>query len=271
MSTIVLYHGCCADGFAAACAVAYSIDPELNFEYKSQTYGGEIPDVKGKDVIVVDFSYPRDTLIAMHKDAKSLIVLDHHKSSKEALEGLDFCIFDMNRSGAMMAWDYYNPNTTAPLMIQYVQDRDLWTWALPDSKAISAALRDMRFDMKEWLTLFDDNYLMGCVAKGEGILAVFETQIKACAKRKHEMIEVCGYTVPCFNTTIHASEICNELVHDYPFVMAYFDSDNERVYSLRSDGGVDVSIIAGTFGGGGHPMASGFSTAKPEHLFNKVL
>ena len=100
-----------------------------------------IGDVKGKNVIIVDFSYPRDVLIKMAEDADSIIVLDHHKTAEENLKGLDFCIFDMTRSGAVMAWEHFHGKGNTPLLFQYIQDRDLWQWKLPQSKEFSAGLQ----------------------------------------------------------------------------------------------------------------------------------
>ena len=44
-----------------------------------------------------------------------------------------------------------------------------------------------------------------------------------------------------------------------PFAACYYETEKGRVYSLRSqEYGVDVSVIAALFGGGGHKNAAGF-------------
>ena len=44
-----------------------------------------------------------------------------------------------------------------------------------------------------------------------------------------------------------------------PFAATYFDTGNIREFSLRSSpDGVDVSLVAEMYGGGGHKHASGF-------------
>src|SRR6478736_8978193 len=96
---LCIYHSPCYDGFTAAWVVRQAF-PDAKFI--GANYGDEPPDVRGKEVIVVDFSYPRDVLERMHEQAKSLLVLDHHKSAEKALEGLYYAKFDMSRSGAMM-------------------------------------------------------------------------------------------------------------------------------------------------------------------------
>src|SRR3990167_9339886 len=102
MSTIVIYHSNCFDGFGAAW-VLRGVYPDATFI--PATYGDAPPDVTGQDVVIVDFSYPRDVLLAMRQSSRSLVVADHHKTAQANCEGLDFCHFDMNRSGAGLAWD----------------------------------------------------------------------------------------------------------------------------------------------------------------------
>jgi nanoRNase/pAp phosphatase (c-di-AMP/oligoRNAs hydrolase) len=74
-----------------------------------------------------------------------------------------------------------------------------------------------------------------------------------------------GYEVPVVNTTTLFSEVGDYLCQKHPaapFVAYYFDRHDQRQWGLRSRGGFDCSVVAQTFGGGGHPGAAGFVTAK---------
>ena len=85
------------------------------------------------------------------------------------------------------------------------------------------------------------------------------------------MVSFFGHTVPCINTTTLISEIGNAISQDYPFAMMYFDTEDKRIYSLRSsENGIDVSEIAKKMGGGGHFNAAGFSTGLNSVLINKI-
>lgn len=97
---IVIYHASCNDGAGAAYA-AWTVLGETA-EYVPAHYGNEPPDVTGKVVYVLDFSYPRDVLLDMNAKAKSLLVLDHHKTAEADLKGLDFAVFDMIELGAAL-------------------------------------------------------------------------------------------------------------------------------------------------------------------------
>ena len=81
----------------------------------------------------------------MIEQAEALVVIDHHKSAVVELHDISNTIFDMKKSGAMLAWEFFHPGKEAPKFIQYIQDRDLWQWELPYSKEFSAA-----FDMIPW-------------------------------------------------------------------------------------------------------------------------
>lgn len=262
MKNLCIYHASCADGFGAALAVKLYFDGlNQKCEFLPAHYGNDVPDVTGKNVIIVDFSYPRDVLIRMNEDSESLTVLDHHKTAEKDLKGLDFCIFDMERSGAVMAWEHFHGKGNVPLLFQYIQDRDLWQWELPNSKEFSAGLQLLPMEFSVWEKYLDTANISELIEKGETVLKYQEQVVeRATRPEKVKLVEVQGFTVPILNTTTLVSEICGKLAEDYPFAVTYFDTPEDRVYSLRSrNGGEDVSIIAKAFGGGGHPAASGFS------------
>lgn len=267
MSHLCIYHKSCADGFGAALAVKCYFDLKGGeCEYLAAQYGDAPPDVAGLDVIIVDFSYPRDVLVAMNDKAKSMIVLDHHKTAKQNLEGLDFCIFDMERSGAMMAWEYFHGGDSVPMLIRYVQDRDLWKWELDDSKSVSCGLELLAFNFDAWKPYLNDENLDQIKSQGNTVLQYQERLVSmAVNQRRIRMISLFDYNVPIVNATNLISEVGNSLAESFPFGVTYFDAPKERVYSLRSiKGGVDVSVIAASFGGGGHATAAGFSIAHGE-------
>lgn len=264
MHHFVIYHKSCPDGFGAALALKVFLDrehPNELTEFHAANHGEPVPDIDGKTVYIVDFAYNRETTIDIKRRAKSLIVLDHHKSAEGALANLDYCTFDMSRSGAMIAWQHFNPTLPVPLLIKYIQDKDLWTWALPQSKEFSAGLSLYALQFDIWLPLLDDNKIRDVIEGGKTILAYEQKLVKRAIGRGIRMATVAGYQVPMLNTTILASEIGNELAIGHPFAVTYFDIADKRIFSLRSaKDGVDVSEIAKRFtGGGGHFHASGFA------------
>jgi len=277
MRNILITHANCMDGFGVALAVKYHdiltgiTDREIHY----CNYGDPAPEVVGANVIIGDFSFSRDELIDLHSQANSLVVLDHHKTAKENLEGLDFCIFDMSKSGAVLTWEYLFPDEIVPGLLRYIQDRDLWNWSLKNSKEISSYLQTVDFKnielnkvaLVDWLYMINDKEM---IANGAAILAYQNQHIKKISNKKEKLprTNIGGFDVICINATTLISETGNALAADEPFVAMYFDTEDKRVFSLRShDDGEDVSVIAKKYGGGGHPRAAGFSVTKPDPLY----
>ena len=261
---LCIYHGNCADGFAAAWVVRRFWQQSTfdEVEFFPANYGDVPPDVTGKDVVIVDFSYPRGVLMEMEWEAEKLLVIDHHKTAREALTGLDFVKFDMEKSGAILAWRNFF-SSEPPVLLHYIQDRDLWTWSMPDSRAVSAAIASYPYDFSVWDNLMK-RPIPELVIEGESILR-YQGQVVRRHLENVVMIEMDGYAVPCVNATTMISEIGNELCQGHPFAVSYFDTAEKRVFSLRSAGdGVDMAEIAKKHGGGGHKHAAGFTAGSPE-------
>lgn len=261
-NNVCIYHGSCPDGFGAALAVKLYFD-ELNqdCDFHAAYHGDTTPDVAGKNVIMVDFAYKRESMIEIKNSAKNLTVLDHHESAKKSLSDIEGCIFDMTRSGAVMAWEHFHPTKKIPMLFLYIQDKDLYQWKLPESREFSAGLRLLDFDFDLWESLTDDTALLPLIEKGRVIeeynAALIESAIKP---EKYRLIELYGHTVPIINATNLISDIGNKLAAEHPFAVCYFDTPTERKYSLRSlkEKNINVALIAESLGGGGHPEAAGF-------------
>ena len=261
--TLVLYHANCVDGFTAAWAFRLHLGDDA--EYLPVNYQQAPPDVAGRTVFVLDFSYPRDVMEQMHDEASSLLVLDHHKTAQGALDGLPFARFDMNRSGARMAWDWGAPlgelarTRTRPWLIDYVEDRDLWRWQLPDSQAVNAYIGTVPRSFQEWDRL-STTRLDEIVVAGQGALAFIGRYVREMALQSRIMPFANCY-VPVVNAPyICTSELVGELAEGQPFAVGWFQrADGKFQYSLRSrEGGVDVSEVAKRHGGGGHKHSAGF-------------
>lgn len=265
-----IYHHGCLDGFGSAWVVWKAWGPDTQFI--SARYGDEAPDVTGKQVIIVDFSYPRDILEAMNRETVSLNVLDHHKTARENCIGLPFAQFDMNRSGAIMTWDFFF-EVEPPEIIKYIQDRDLWRFDLLFSKEVNAALYSYPFDFEKWDELINTKTIPNLINEGQAIVRDRQKLIDSLISGwAIERIDIAGHNVPCLNCPHWlASETLNLLARNEPFAISYSDSKDQRTFQLRStENGIDVSEIAKQFGGGGHKHAAGFVTKKPTIIENDL-
>ena len=262
----VIDHANCWDGFCAAWLLGKEFPGSA---FHAAHYGTEPPDVAGRDVYVVDFSYERPAMVALAAAARSLTVLDHHKTAEEDLAGLagecdrlhgvvPNVVFKSDRSGGRLAWEYLYGGKESPWLVDYTEDRDLWRWALPHSREVNAALRSYPLDFGVWDELSGRDPL-SLAPEGAAILRA-EAQVVAAHVRNAREVELAGHRVLCVNATTLFSEVAGELAEGRPFGACYFDrGDGVRQWSLRSrDGGVDVSEVARAMGGGGHRNAAGF-------------
>lgn len=273
MNKLVLYHGSnCADGITAAWAVWRALGD--NAEYRAVSYGEEPPDVAGRDVVIVDFSYPRETLLTMTEAAHSIFLLDHHKSAQADLVGLPSIspltygewrasfpaeklavVFDMERSGAGLAWDFFH-DAPRPRIIDLVEDRDLWRFRHKDSKPFHAwlASQDFREELKGVPQVFhmlrvtevSKPSLGDFINEGHAILRAREQTVANIVRSTLVMGSSTWFSprfggtgdVPTCNAPGEfASDVGAVLIAAHPsapFVAAWFDSAHGRHWSLRS-------------------------------------
>jgi hypothetical protein len=257
----VIYHGNCYDGHSAAWVARQYFKGAC--ECVPARYGEPPPDVRGRDVFIFDFSYPRETMIAMAARARSFRVADHHVTAQAACEGLPFCHFDLTKSGVRLAWECFYYDDDMPAWLQCVEDRDLWRFALNDTKDVHAYLasRPMTFD--EWDRI-DAMPLDTIRTQGAGIRQYIETWIAKAAAEAREVV-FAGHRCVVVNVPYqNASEMGHHLLTahpDCPVAIGYFQrGDGCWQYSLRSLAPTDVSVIALAHGGGGHAQAAGFES-----------
>lgn len=275
----ILFHGDCFDGFGGAyvadlwnrkvlAPLNNGIPPVMKFyacKYGDRT-GQELPEGfdSRDDVFIIDFSFPREQLDAFAKTVHSILVLDHHKTAQEQLDGLPYAIFDMNQSGAVLAWKHFFPDMEVPLLLQYVQDRDLWRFELPDSAEVNAYIMSFPKTVEAWDTLMETP-IEQMVAEGRAITRYDNQKVEEiCAQATFAMIG--GHEVPVVNCNYQfVSKVGHRLLELYPthpFSTGYSVGPDLQVrFSLRSRKGpsfFDVSEVAKHYKGGGHANASGF-------------
>ena len=262
METLCIYHNNCSDGFAAAWVVKHFYGEHVYFF--PATYGDPPPDVTNKHVILVDFSYPLEIMQGIVDASNSTVVLDHHKTAEAACKNLvlreqDKVVFDMERSGAGLAWRHFFGKQPAPGVLQRIEDRDLWRFSLPHTREVMAAVFSYPYAFDTYTALMR----MGIdelVAEGTAIERKFQKDLAEIIPAKRRKLSIANQEVWAINLPYTmASEAGDKLASDSSFSAVYQDDAEYRTFSLRSiEGGEDVSLIAKQYGGGGHKHASGF-------------
>jgi oligoribonuclease NrnB/cAMP/cGMP phosphodiesterase (DHH superfamily) len=157
---ICIYHGNCADGFGAAWVFKRWADRE--FDFHAGVYQNDPPDVTGRDVYLVDFSYKRAVVEQMRERCNRLVLIDHHKTAiddlaplieSKAIESL----VSLDHSGAVLAWKWFHGHLDGemPALLRHIEDRDLWRFALHRTREIQANVFSYPYDFDVWDKLME--------------------------------------------------------------------------------------------------------------------
>lgn len=268
---ICIYHGDCPDGFGAAWVV-HKLYP--NYEYVSASYDGTVPDVAGKHVFIVDYSYPPKVLIEMAKVAQSILMIDHHKSAIDAYDESHLSlpdnvhvVLDDSQCGAALTFDRFYPYEALPDFLRHLQDRDLWRFELPKTHEVVAALMSYPYDFETWdILAVTPIYVL--IEEGRHIMRDFREKLHRHIDHAKSEAVIYGYRVPIINAPhFMGSYLCEELSVGKPFAAYYWDGRHTRNFGLASSkDGMDVERIAKRFGGGGHKHAAGFKIPLTESI-----
>ncbi len=261
--TVILYHAKCPDGFGGAYA-AWKKYGDIA-EYIPVKYGGEVPEkMEGREIIFVDFCFPQEQMEALRRIAESVTVLDHHEGVRAVATTFPG-VFDTERSGATIAWSYFHPHTPTPRLMYYLEDGDMYRYAMPETEMVFAYLVVQPDDFELWdrfaHALEDDNERPALLAKASAYQEYFEKMthllVESAKKVRFEGFEC--YFSTSFPSITMRSHAAHELYTKLPPIALVVSAHPDGFgVSIRGDGSVDVSKIAEKYGGNGHATSSGF-------------
>ena len=275
--TVVMYHGGCPDGFGGAYSAWKSLGDHA--EYHPVSYGKPVPEnLAGARIYFIDCCYSQEIMDRIVSEAASLTILDHHTGTQAVVESMPNHVFDNNRSGAMIAWNYFHPDVPAPKLLEYVQDDDLFRFALPDTRAVLSYVGIRPFTFEEWEVLVEEledpkgreDFLHRVRIYGEyfELLAEYATE-------HVKLVEFEGYEVTF--ATAHPMKPMKSLVGNLlakkhpPFTLVVTAHPAGYGVSIRGDGSVDVSAIAQKYGGNGHHDSAGFAIPADGNMPWKII
>lgn len=269
MSIHVLYHDD-ADGYASALA-AYLKFGEFA-KYISVQYGQGFPMEtisSNADIYILDFSYAREILDEVSLQVNSLTVIDHHETARDQLADLPYAIFDMEKSGATMSWEFFHPEKEVPYLFRLVEDHDLWKFELEHTRAfdLGMATSGKYSNIQFWYQVFMNPIMLhDVIQRGQPLVDQQDARIRSFFKKKHyRIIDIDGHQVAVYNLTGNtfeishfATEAIKQLDVDYT-ISYFFTSAGEMALSYRSSrkSNIHVGHLCRKQGGGGHRNAAG--------------
>lgn len=319
---LIIYHADCLDGFAAAWAAWHRYQGAADFLPLHHGEDWDTTRCAGREVYVLDFSFPPERLQQMAGLARQVVQLDHHASARadwaDRLQPLADgnaeyqsttpalrVRFAEQQSGARLAWEHFHPGSPLPLLLQHIEDVDLWRFALPESRAIQRSLRLLAFDFplwSHWITTAstpDTPAYRDLLLRGQAIESFFRRETGRLAASslltaarlrgepadplqalRHDQPIVSDgvqywHALPCMAVNcdgMFASDLGHELAsrHRQPALIWQLAGDGMVRASLRSVGDCNVAVIAQRYGGGGHCHAAGFRLPAAQ-FFAEVL
>ncbi len=271
---VIIYHGDCKDGFGGAWVAWKKFGAKAR--YLPAQHERPVPrGLKNKKVYLIDFSYPLPKLKTLLKNASKVILIDHHLTAQAAAKLIPEGLFNLNHSGAVLAWKYFYPKKSIPQLLRHIEDRDLWKFKLSSTEEILTALgtRERSFVAFETFmkSLNNSRERSKIIKEGKALLA-YKAELVSDILTKASLGVFAGKKVPIVNSPIFESDLGNALVRrGFPFAVVWHYKRDRIKISLRSDGKFDVSKIALRFGGGGHKAAAAFHLPITKPLPWKLL
>ena len=282
---LIIYHGRnCPDGFAAALAAWTYYEGKAEFlglDHGDVKSLADLPVLAGRAVYILDFSFAVEILRGIEEVAEQLIMLDHHKSAAEKLTGFacrcGVVHFDMDKSGARLAWEFFHPEQAVPDLVRFVEDRDIWVWQFPESPGFLAALDMEPFEFARWqaIAAFNADELASFVARGTAMDEKF-TKLATLIAEGAQPLVMNGISGLMLNAPGIFHSLIGEMLSKKSGTFALMwsiDKTGAVKGGFRSQRGFDCIPLAESLGGGGHAQACGFkmSAARLPELLSGVF
>jgi hypothetical protein len=275
----LVFHAGCPDGFGAAWAAWRVWGDDAHYIPRGHEDPFDPNRFEGAIVVLADISVPNGPLRALADVAAEVVVLDHHLTAQNHFSsdpGVENVMverghvvhFDLNHSGAVLSWNHFHPEEPPPDLLLYVEDQDLWSWKLPRSEEVNAAIGSYPREFDVWSQLAE-RPIESLAEEGAPIVRANQVEVKRALNNAHPIC-IGSERVEAVNALHQRAAIGHELAkrarYGKAWGLVYRVSGTQVDCSIYSTGALDVSAVATRFGGGGHRNASGFNVSLADWL-----
>lgn len=260
---LVAFHYPCRDGFGAAWAASLNLPRDHTWfmpcNYTDPAWGcvddrglsveeafEDWSVFDGKSVLICDFSFPVDVLVAIAKRAESVHVFDHHLKFRQNLSeaihlpelpaskedpplqvplphgwptNLHITYHDF-RCGSLLTYDWFSsenmregkPYDDYREFFEYLDDRDRWVWEKSQSMEFHAAMDIVENSFEAW-DKFVPRFLYDPDSRnsfyGTGLL-LLQNKVRRCRSRAEKAFTTRFKGVPADIPTVNAAEDTSE-------------------------------------------------------------
>lgn len=279
-----IYHNKDLDGFTSGAIMKLKFP---HIELVGFDYGMTLEQKAGEPIIMADVSLPMDEMFHVSKHSGwQLTWIDHHISAindyKEFIKnGGTFCnaILENGIAACEGTWKHLFPDQKMPLAVKLLGEYD--TWRNQDEWRWNNEILPFQFGMRLHcnsaenfpVEVFKNEELVREIMREGNTVLKYQAQVNELqCKRSSFEVKFNGLRAIClngggFNSDVFKS-VYDEEKHD---VMLSFQFNGElwvvSIYTTKDD--VDCSLIAKSYGGGGHKKAAGFKILNAFALFDK--
>jgi nanoRNase/pAp phosphatase (c-di-AMP/oligoRNAs hydrolase) len=261
---ICFYHNPCNDGEMASC-IWKSKYPNTYFHHwdhsNIENNLNILYSYKNKNIVFLDCCPKPEYL----DNSNKYIVIDHHKNAVEELQKINkknvSIIYDINRSGCMLTWDYLYPNSNYPIAVYHTGMNDLFKFDNDETEYFCLGRKYCKINTEILLNIDtnSDTY--------KRIVEIGKN------KSSEYRIEAMGYFMHLLTENEDGVRIIKVQCDNYKLVKYMVDYARSHLshynvlkiqnsfgkVSLRSIDGTHVDSIARKYGGNGHPLAAGYN------------
>ncbi len=278
MKTLIYYHDD-MDGKCSAAIVGKALKDKTEIIYMPLMHDTHVELPKNIweywRVYILDFTLPErqmDELCTLFPRT-DVIWIEHHISQLVKYETKYSHLEGIRKNGTAaceLTWNFmYGKDSKLPLAVKYIADRDVWKIDDENTMFFYEWLTTVNTDPSSCTTwdFLWTGPLNKYIGRGKLLRDVRMSQMKRDITSLGYESEISGHK--CLKANYSSFEsisdaghyICDDLGYEVAWI--YYNKKNNLgkkviINSLRSNGDVDVSEIAATYGGGGHKGASGF-------------
>ncbi len=271
MTKSICFHHNDPDGHSSGAIVKYALGDVVTL-IESDYDGTPIPwnmVEEAEQIIVTDFSFSVEDMTRL-AEGRELIWIDHHRSAMAEFEGIadDWPgLRDLSEAACVLTWKHFFPERDVPRAIVLIGDRDIWRWAEEDTGPFNESLYNHNYKADQadfWKPLFADDapILEKMIKEGALLRRVKLKGVDHTMEARSFEVEFEGYQTLAINTRGNGD--IGNYGRDRGYEIVYTYADKMQVDGLTTvvtlfSNKIDVSVIAKSYGGGGHACASGFS------------
>jgi len=275
--TLILYHAQCNDGAASMWSAWKKLGDSANYlaigKLSKQNSSILKKCLNSNHIFMCDMMLEMPEIEKIIENNITITILDHHITNIEKIKKYQFNVnvqkyiknfSNVEKSGGGLTWDFFHKKPR-PLIIDYIEDSDLWKFNLPNSKIIYTYLLQFSwYSNKKIIDIFNNLEKLNANELYKLSIPIYDyanSIIKKNLNRVGKCLVLNTYEVPILNTSQFISETGNIMAKNEKFAIIWSMNNNGSIrVSLRSDkNGINVGQLATKLGikGGGHIHAAG--------------